>query len=186
MSDSASQSLLVATRYATAAFELAKDQNELESIEIDTDKIGSLLIEATDFVAFLNSPLTNRRQQMGVVANVSRVLNLTRIFNNLLGLMASKGRLSVMSFLIDELKRLLAEEKGEVTAEITSSHKLTDKQKNKLKDILSSSTGKTIKLNSSVDETILGGLIVKVESRMLDTSIKAKLDSLQANMKEVG
>ena len=100
--------------------------------------------------------------------------------------MASKRRLAVVPFLIEELKRLIAEEKGEVTAEITSAHKLTYEQKNKLEEILSSSTGKTIKLDSTIDERILGGLIVKVESRMLDTSIKAKLDSLQANMKEVG
>ena len=186
MSESASQSLMVATRYATAAFELAKEKSELTSVELDTDKIGSLLIEVTDFVTFLNSPLTNRRQQMSAIAEFSKALNLSKIMKSLLGLMASKRRLPVVSFLIEELKRLIAEEKSEVTAEITSAHKLTDKQKNKLEEILSSSTGKKIKLNSTIDERILGGLIVKVESRMLDTSIKAKLDSLQANMKEVG
>ena len=186
MSESASQSLMVATRYATAAFELAKEKSGLASLEVDTDKISSLLIEVTDFVVFLNSPLTNRGQQISATAEVSKALNLSKIMKNLLGLMASKGRLAVVSFLIEELKRLLAEEKGEVTAEITSAHKLTDKQKNTLEKILSSSIGKTIKLDSTIDERILGGLIVKVESRMLDTSIKAKLDSLQANMKEVG
>ena len=186
MSESASQSLMVATRYATAAFELAKEKSELAGVEVDTDKIGSLLDEIKDFVTFLNSPLTNRRQQMSAVVAVSKELNLSKIMKSLFGLMASKRRLAVVPFLIEELKRLIAEEKGEVTAEITSAHKLTDKQKNKLEEILSSSTGKTIKLDSTIDERILGGLIVKVESRMLDTSIKAKLDSLQANMKEVG
>ena len=111
MSESASQSLMVATRYATAAFELAKEKSELAGVEVDTDKIGSLLDEIKDFVTFLNSPLTNRRQQMSAVVAVSKELNLSKIMKSLFGLMASKRRLAVVPFLIEELKRLIAEEK---------------------------------------------------------------------------
>ena len=100
--------------------------------------------------------------------------------------MALKRRLFVVPYLVIELQRLLSEEKGEITAEVISASKLSDEQYDKLAEVLSKSTGNKVRIESTTDETILGGLIVKVGSRMLDTSIRAKLDSLQANMKEVG
>jgi F-type H+-transporting ATPase subunit delta len=100
--------------------------------------------------------------------------------------MAEKKRLSIVPYLITELSKLISQEKGELTAEIISATKLTLEQNKKLVEILSSFTGKIVKLDSMTDKQIIGGLIVKVGSRMLDTSIRAKLLSLQTTMKEVG
>ena len=186
MSESASERLSIATRYATATFESAKEQRTLDIIEQDTMKIMSLLGESSDFLTFLNSPLTSRNKQINIIASVSKAMSLDKLMSSVLGVMALKRRLFVVPYLVIELQRLLSEEKGEITAEVISASKLSDEQYDKLAEVLSKSTGNKVRIEATTDETILGGLIVKVGSRMLDTSIRAKLDSLQANMKEVG
>ena len=105
---------------------------------------------------------------------------------NTLGLMAAKRRLFVLPQLVAALKKLIAEEKGEVEAEVTSAQPLTDDQRARLADTIKAGVGKDIKLNTSVDETLIGGLVVKVGSRMIDTSIRSRLAALQNTMKEVG
>jgi F-type H+-transporting ATPase subunit delta len=100
--------------------------------------------------------------------------------------MAQKRRLFVVPQLVVALRNIIAEDKGEVTADVTSAKSLTKAQSDKLAKSLKASTGKTVTLNATVDESLIGGLIVKVGSRMIDTSIRAKLNSLQNAMKEVG
>jgi len=186
VSESASECVGVAKRYATATFGLSKDQKALDNLETDIVTINVLLSESTDFVAFLNSPLLKRKEQIGAMLGIAKTLGLSKALAGVLCLMAEKKRLSIVPYLVTELSKLISEEKGEVTAEIISATKLTLEQNKKLVETLSSSTGKIVKLDSMTDKKIIGGLIVKVGSRMLDTSIRAKLISLQATMKEVG
>lgn len=186
MSVSASECLGIATRYATALFESAKEQRSLDIIERDTLTIVSLLNESSDFSMFLNSPLASRNKQINIISSVSKAVSLGKLMSNVFGVMASKRRLFIVPYLVLELQRLLSEEKGEITAEITSANKLSEEQYSKLAEVLSKSTGHKVQIEPAIDETILGGLIVKVGSKMLDTSIRAKLASLQATMKEVG
>ena len=186
MSESASECVGVAKRYATATFDLSKDQKALDNLETDIVTINVLLSDSADFVAFLNSPLLKRKEQIGAMLGIAKTLGLSKALAGVLCLMAEKKRLSIVPYLVTELSKLISEEKGEVTAEIISATKLTLEQNKKLVETLSSSTGKIVKLDSKTDKQIIGGLIVKVGSRMLDTSIRAKLISLQATMKEVG
>ena len=186
MSESASECVGVAKRYATATFGLSKDQKALDNLETDIVTINVLLSDSADFVAFLNSPLLKRKEQIGAMLEIAKTLGLSKSLAGVLCLMAEKKRLSIVPYLVTELSKLISEEKGEVTAEIISATKLTLEQNKKLVETLSSSTGKIVKLDSMTDKKIIGGLIVKVGSRMLDTSIRAKLISLQATMKEVG
>lgn len=186
MSESASECVGVAKRYATATFGLSKDQKALDNLETDIVTINVLLSESADFVTFLNSPLLKRKEQIGAMLEIAKTLGLSQALVGVLCLMAEKKRLSIVPYLVTELSKLISEEKGEVTAEIISATKLTLEQNKKLVETLSSSTGKIVKLDSMTDKKIIGGLIVKVGSRMLDTSIRAKLISLQATMKEVG
>lgn len=186
MSESASECVGVAKRYATATFGLSKDQKALDNLETDIVTINVLLSESADFVTFLNSPLLKRKEQIGAMLGIAKTLGLSKALVGVLCLMAEKKRLSIVPYLVTELSKLISEEKGEVTAEIISATKLTLEQNKKLVETLSSSTGKIVKLDSMTDKKIIGGLIVKVGSRMLDTSIRAKLISLQATMKEVG
>ncbi len=105
---------------------------------------------------------------------------------NTLRLMAQKRRLFVLPALVRELRALIAEAKGEVTADVTAATDLTEAQQQKLSETLKASVGKDVKLNLSVDEGLIGGLVVKVGSQMIDTSIRSKLAALQSTMKEVG
>ena len=120
------------------------------------------------------------------MAALARAMKLSGTVANTLGLMASNRRLFVLPQLLAALRAMIADEKGEVTAEVTSAAALTKAQADKLAKTLKASVGKTVKLNTTVDESLIGGLVVKVGSKMIDTSIRSKLASLQNAMKEVG
>ena len=113
-------------------------------------------------------------------------MNLLANLTNTLALMASKRRLFVMDSFLRQLKILIAEHKGEITADVVSAKSLTQGQSDKLAKAIKERVGKEIKINASVDESIIGGIVIKVGSKMIDTSIRSKLNSLQTVMKEVG
>jgi F-type H+-transporting ATPase subunit delta len=117
---------------------------------------------------------------------IASAMGLGSTVSNTLGLMAQNRRLFVLPDLIDQVKGLIAAHRGEVTAEVTAAKKLTKEQTDNLAKTLKASVGKDVKLDVTVDESLIGGLIVKVGSRMIDTSIRSKLAQLQNVMKEVG
>ncbi|PLS21960.1 F0F1 ATP synthase subunit delta [Neptunicoccus cionae] len=186
MSDKGSISSGIAVRYATAVFELAKEANELPALEKDLDALTAALEESTDFVELISNPVYTRDEMAAAVAAIGKKMKLTSTVANTLGLMAQKRRLFVLPALIDTVKGMIAEEKGEVSAEVTAAKKLTKAQEEKLTKTLKASVGKDVKVNVTVDESLIGGLIVKVGSKMIDSSIKSKLSNLQNAMKEVG
>ncbi len=186
MSEPASISLGIAGRYAQALFELAKDGKALKALETDADALGEALAASPDLREAISSPVITREDQGRAIAAVGEKLGLSALTANTLALMAGNRRLFVLPQLVDDLKARIAEEKGEVTAEVTAAAKLTAAQSKKLAETLKAKVGKTVKLNTTVDETLIGGLIVKLGSTMIDTSVKSKLASLQNAMKEVG
>lgn len=181
-----SESASIAARYATAIFDLAKDGKKLKVLESDVNALDAAITDSADFNALINSPIYTREEQGAAITAIAGKMKLSPIVKNTLGLMAAKRRLFVLPQLVAALRDLIAEEKGEVTAEVTSAKALTKAQSDSLAKTLKASTGKTVIINSSVDASIIGGLIVKVGSKMIDTSIKSKLDNLQNAMKEVG
>ena len=120
------------------------------------------------------------------MAAIAEKMGLTQVMQNVLGLMAEQRRLFVLPQSIQALRAKIADHRGEVTAEVVSAKALTKAQSDKLAKTLADKFGKNITIQASVDESIIGGLIVKVGSKMIDTSIAAKLNSLQNAMKEVG
>ena len=186
MSEPASISLSIAGRYAQALFELAKEEGGLKALETDADALGQALKISPDFAAMIASPVIARDEQAAAVQAVAAKIGVSPVMANTLALMASKRRLFVMPQLVADLQRRIAVEKGEITAEVTSAAALTAAQAKKLIATLKESSGKDIKLNATVDESLIGGLIVKLGSTMIDTSVKAKLNALQNAMKEVG
>jgi len=186
VSETASISTGIASRYATAIFGLSKDDGALAALDTDITALRTLLAESEDFRNMIASPVYSREEQAKAVGAVSEKMEFSAPVRNTLGLMASKRRLFVLPQLVDALSTLLAEEKGEVTAEVTAAQALSADQESKLVETLKSSVGKDVKINLSVDEALIGGLIVKVGSRMIDTSIRSKLAALQNTMKEVG
>jgi len=176
----------VSGRYATALFDLAKQQGALDSVESDLSSLSDALSISDDLRALITSPVYTREQQGAAMSAIAGQLNFGRLSANVLGLMAAKGRISFTPGLIADYKALLAAERGQINAEVASAVPLSDEQTEALKEKIRAAVGKDVSLTVNVDESLLGGLVVKVGSRMIDTSIRSKLASLQTVMKEVG
>ena len=186
VSEPASISTSIAGRYATAVFEIAKDAKAVKAIEDDITALQTALSDSDDFRALINSPIYTREEQAAAIGAVAAKMGLSDTMANTLALMAQKRRLFVVPQLVATLREIIAEDKGEVTADVVSAKALTKAQADKLAKTLKASTGKDVTLNATVDESLIGGLVVKVGSRMIDTSVRSKLNSLQNAMKEVG
>lgn len=186
MSEPASISAGIAGRYATALFELAKEENGLDALGADVDALAAVLGESAELRSLISSPVYSREEQARAMAAIADRLNLSRPTANTLALMANKRRLFVLPQMIRALRDLIAEERGELTVDVTVAAPLTKAQEARLADVLAKATGKSVKLNKTVDESLIGGMIVKVGSKMIDSSIRSKLASLQNAMKEVG
>ncbi|QIE42846.1 F0F1 ATP synthase subunit delta [Meridianimarinicoccus aquatilis] len=186
MSEPASISTGIAARYAKAMFELAQSDNQVDVLESDVDTLDAALHESTEFAAMVHSPLYSRQVQQDAMTALSGGMGLSTLMTNTLALMASKRRLFVLPQLVRVLRDMIADEKGIVTAEVSAATALTEEQTQKLADTLKANIGKDVKIKTIVDESLIGGLVVKVGSRMIDLSVAAKLANLQHAMKEVG
>ena len=186
MSETAGISTGIAQRYATAVFDIAKEGKSIKALESDVAALEAAMTDSADLRTLLTSPLYSREEQSAAISAIAKKMKLSDTTSNVLALLASKRRLFVMPQLLAVLQERLAEERGEVTAEVTTAKKLTKAQADKLAKTLKAQVGKTITIKETVDESIIGGLIVKVGSKMIDTSIASKLNALQNTMKEVG
>lgn len=186
MSETASTSSGIASRYATAVFELAKEAKKLAAVETDVATLQAALDDSADFREMMSSPIYTRDQQVAAMGAIAAKMGLSEIVASTLGLMAQKRRLFVLPQLVAAVAERIATEKGEVTAEVVSAKKLTKAQETKLAAELKASVGKDVKIQASVDEALIGGLVIKLGSVMIDSSIASKLSNLQNAMKEVG
>ena len=186
VSETAGISTGIAARYATAVFELAKEGKDIKALETDVAALQAAIADSADFTTLLTSPLYNRDEQGAAVTAISKKMGLSVTVSNVLSLLVAKRRLFVLPHMLAVLQDRLADERGEMTAEVTTAKSLTKAQSDKLAKTLSGQVGKTVTIKQTVDESIIGGLIVKMGSRMIDTSIAAKLNALQNTMKEVG
>lgn len=186
VSEPASISSGIAERYASALFDLAKEGKALKALEADVDALDAALAASDDLRGLIASPVYSRDAMGGAIGAVATKMGLDALTANTLALMAAKRRLFVLPQMIAGLRARLADEKGEVTAEVTSAKALTKAQSDALAKTLKERFGKTVKLNAAVDDSLIGGLVVKVGSKMIDTSIRSKLAALQNTMKEVG
>ncbi len=186
VSEPASISAGIADRYATAIFEIASESNSLDSLESSMNDLAAALADSEDLQALITSPVISREEQGAAIAAVADKMGIDATLRNTLSLMATKRRLFAVPALIEALRARIADARGEVTAEVTSAKALTKTQSEKLAKTLAARVGKKVSINAIVDETIIGGLIVKVGSKMIDSSLRSKLNSLQNAMKEVG
>ena len=186
VSEPASISAGIAARYATALFDLSKEGKTIKALEGDIDALSAALDSSADLRALIVSPILSREEQSAAVSAVAAKMGLSPMVANTLALLGAKRRLFVLPHLLADLRARISEEKGEVTASVVSATKLSAAQAKQLAETLKASIGKTVKLNTTVDESLIGGLVVNVGSKMIDTSIRSKLASLQNAMKEVG
>jgi len=186
VSEPTSISTGIAARYATAVFELAREGKAMKALESDVAALDAALTESDDLNALISSPVYSRDEQQAAVGAIAKKMGLNATVANTLSLMATKRRLFVLPQLVSQLAAMIAEEKGEVSADVTAAKSMTKAQQDKLAKTLKATVGKDVKINLTVDESLIGGLIVKVGSKMIDTSIASKLANLQNAMKEVG
>ena len=176
----------VAGRYASALFELAKDAGSVDAVSADLDGFGALLAGNGDLQRLVRSPVFGADEQAAALGAILAKGKIGGLTGNFVQLVARNRRLFVIEDIITAFRALAAADRGEVSASVTSAQELKPAQIKSLQTALKSITGKTVTLNRQVDPSILGGLIVKVGSRMIDTSLKTKLNSLKLRMKEVG
>lgn len=186
MSQSASLSRGIAARYAAALFDLAAEAKGLAALEKDIEALEEALAVSPALRLVLTSPVVARAEAAAALAALAKKLKLSKLTAHTLGLMAQNRRLFALPALLADLQTRLADERGEVTAEVTSAAALPAPQAKKLAQILANKAGRVVKLKTAVDESLIGGMIVKLGSTMIDTSIKSRLAALQNAMKEVG
>ncbi len=176
----------MAGRYALALFELALESKKLKGVEADLKNFAGLLEGSNDLQRLVRSPVFSSEDQQRAVTAIAKKAKISGITANFLQLIAQNRRLFAVGDMIRAFHVLAARHRGEVSAEVTSANQLSPDQTKALTASLKSVTGKDVQLTSHVDPALLGGLVVKVGSRMIDTSLKTKLDNLQFAMKEVG
>ena len=186
VSEPASISASIAERYATAIFEIANENKDLDGLENSLNDLGAALDQSADLRTLISSPLVTRAEQGAAISALAKKMELGQVMQNSLALMAEKRRLFVLPQLLAALRAHLAEHRNEVTADVVSAKPMSDAQIKKLAKTLTAKVGKTVTINTTVDESLIGGLVVKVGSKMIDTSIRSRLNSLQNVMKEVG
>ncbi|MCL2715785.1 MAG: F0F1 ATP synthase subunit delta [Alphaproteobacteria bacterium] len=176
----------VAGRYATALFELARDQNMVDAVMADLANFEAVLGESADLTRLVRSPVFSSDSQSKALAAVLTHLGMTGISANFLKVLTANRRLFAVADVIRAYRTLVARFRGEASADVTVAKALSEKNLDALKAALKSVTGKDVALNVKVDPSIIGGLVVKLGSRMVDSSLRTKLNSIKHAMKEAG
>jgi F-type H+-transporting ATPase subunit delta len=177
----------MAGRYATALFELALDGKSVDAVKADLDKFDAMIADSEDLRRLVRSPVFGAEEQTKALAAVLEKAGIGGLAANFLKFVASNRRLFAVHDMIKGFRTLVARWKGEVSAQITVAEKLSDKNVDALTGALKSVTGgKAIDLNIKVDPAIIGGLVVKLGSRMVDSSLRTKLNAIKHAMKEAG
>ncbi|MEB2847666.1 F0F1 ATP synthase subunit delta [Rhizobiales bacterium RZME27] len=176
----------VAERYASSLFELAVESNAIEQIAADLDRFQAMLDESEDLRRLVVSPVFSSQEQRAAVTAIAEKAALGAVVSNFLKVVAGNRRLFALPGMIRAFREIAAAHRGEIVAEVTSAHALTVAQDKELKTALKGVTGKDVTINVTVDPSLLGGLIVKVGSRQIDTSLRTKLSTLKLALKEVG
>lgn len=173
----------IARRYATAFFELASEQSQIDVIARDLSALEGLLASGGDMDRFIHTTTLRRDDQAKALSALAAHLKLSKLSEKLLGVVAQNRRLPDLSAIVASAQELIAEQRGEVTAEVTAAQALDQAQIEAIASNLKKVLGKNVQVNLHVDAAIMGGLIVKVGSRLIDSSVKTKLERLHRALK---
>ena len=170
-------------RYATALFELARDAKALDSVAKSLDAVKAALADSADFKALTTSPLIARADARKAVTASAKALKLDATTANFLGVLADNRRLGELPAILRAFRTLLANHRGETTADVTSAHPLDKGQQDALRQQLKTRLGRDVSIDLNVDPSLLGGLVVRIGSQMIDSSIRTRLNTLANAMK---
>jgi F-type H+-transporting ATPase subunit delta len=175
----------LAGRYATALFELADERKLLDAVAEDLRGLRGLIRESADLRRLIRSPVLAREAQGRAIEALAQAAGLQPLTRNFLGLLARNRRLFALPEMIEGFLQTLAQRRGEVTAEVVAAQDLTPAQRDTLSEQLRKSLGQKVTVDLRVDPSLLGGLVVKLGSRMVDASLKSKLHRLEMAMKGI-
>jgi len=173
----------VAGRYAAALFDLAGEQGQVAEVEQDLIKLHDALDVSIDLQRLVRSPVIAADDQARAMSAVLSMLGVSALTQNFLKLVTKNRRLFALADMIRAYRALAARARGEVTANVATAHSLSDAQAEELKAALRATVGKDVTLRTTVDPSLIGGLIVKIGSRMVDSSLRTKLSSLKVSLK---
>jgi F-type H+-transporting ATPase subunit delta len=176
----------LAGRYATALFDLADEQKSLDAIADDLRSLRAMLDGSGDLQRLVRSPVLSREAQGEAMAALADKADLQTLSRNFLGLLARNRRLFLLRPVIDAFLQTLAARRGEVSAEVTSAQPLSDSQLAAVTAALEKSVAGSVSVEAKVDPALLGGMVVRVGSRMVDSSLRSKLQRLEMAMKGAG
>lgn len=175
----------VAGRYASALFELASEEKKVAEVELDLAKVSAWLDESEDLRQLVRSPVISADAQAAALEGILSRAGANQLTINFLKLLAKNRRLFVLTQIIWSFLSLVAKSRGETSAEVTSAQPLNDAQLAAIKDQLRTTAGRDVRLSTKVDPALIGGLVVKIGSRMIDSSIRTKLLNMKVALKEV-
>ena len=173
----------LAGRYAFALFNLARDERQIDAVGQSLGLLAQALVDSRDFAKLASSPLIDRAEAGKAFAAVAKQLSLDPITANFLGVLARNGRKNQLQNVIRAFRRFAAEHRGETTAEVVTAHPLKDDQLSALKQQLRARAGRDVAIETRIDPEILGGIVIKMGSQMIDASIRTKLNRLAEAMK---
>jgi F-type H+-transporting ATPase subunit delta len=176
----------VSGRYATALFELAREEKSVDAVKADLDRFDAMLADSPELLRLVRSPVFSAGAQSRALAAVLEKAEIGGTAAKFLKVLTANRRLFAVTDVIKAFRALVARFRGEATADVTVAEVLSDKNLDALKAALKSVTGKDVALNVKVDPSIIGGLVVKLGSRMVDSSLRTKLNSIKHAMKEAG
>ena len=176
----------VADRYASALFDLALSQNALDTVASDMERLQALVDGSDDLRRLVRSPVFSPEEQLGAMGAVLDRADILGLVGNFVRVVASNRRLFALPGMFAAFRRRAAEHRGETSAQVTVAQPLSDAQTQELADTLKGVVGRDVALDVRVDPSLLGGMIVKVGSRQIDTSLRTKLSSIKLALKEVG
>lgn len=186
MAQSASLTQKIADQYAGSLFELAVDSKSIEQTEKDLALFDEMIQGSQDLARMLRSPVYSASEQIDALNALLAKTGIEGLVANFIRVVARNRRLFAMKDMLGAFRRLLADHRGEISAEVTVANKLTAAQKKELQAALKKTEGKDVAVSETVDPGILGGMIVRIGSRQIDTSLRTKLSSLKLALKEVG
>jgi F-type H+-transporting ATPase subunit delta len=175
----------MAGRYASALFELAGEHGQLPAVEENLLKFQQLLDMSEDLRRLIRSPVFSAEEQVRALAVILDRAGIDGLAANFFKLIAKNRRLFAVTDMVKAFRALSARARGEVQAEVASAMPLSDAQMSALKETLKASVGKEVQITSRVDASLLGGLVVKIGSRMIDSSVRTRLNSLKIAMKGI-
>lgn len=186
MADSSQSVSGVAERYASSLFTLALEDGAVAGVTTALDQFQGMIDGSPDLQRLIKSPVFSADEQLGAVTAILEKAGISGIAANFVKVAASNRRLFAVPGMIRAFREIAARHRGEISADVTTARALTAAQETELKAALKGVTGKDVTINVAVDPAILGGLVVKLGSRQIDTSLRTKLSTLKLSLKEVG